>query len=282
MLNLYFSRPVFVFLFMLRFIIQAVVVLFLTALTQIGGLLWLLCYWLAGRWKGKQIGRAVLIFVPLYLLCTAALLPLISSNWGRTPLPVFTSPSLKPVSLLYPLLNRHYVTPNTKRAVQEVASQLRQQYPDAELHYLDAGFPLFREFPLLPHLSHNDGRKLDLAFAYTQPDGAPTNEKPARSGYGVYEGPREGEEATAEQCSKQGQWQYSYAQYLSMGERSPLKFDEARTKKLLQLLIKQPEIGKILLEPHLQQRMGLSGAAKIRFHGCHSVRHDDHIHVQTE
>lgn len=264
------------------FLLHTLLVLLLTALTQIGGLLWLLCYWLAGRWKGKRAGRAVLMFVPLYLLCSAALLPLISSNWGRTPLPVFTSPTLKPVSLLYPLLNRHYVTPNTKRTLQEVASQLRQQYPDAELQYLDAGFPLFSKFPLLPHLSHNDGRKVDLAFAYTQPDGTATNEKPGRSGYGVYEGPLEGEQATAEECRSKGQWQYSYAQYLSMGVSSSLKFDAKRTKAVLQLLVKQPEIGKVFLEPHLQQRLGLSGAAKIRFHGCHSVRHDDHIHVQTD
>ena len=267
---------------MLRFIIQAVVVIFLTVLTQVGGVLWLLCYLLACRWKGKQVGRALLMFVPLYMLCSALILPLIASNWGRTPLPVFTSPSLKPVSLAYPLLNRHYVTPNTKSALQEVASQFRQQYPDGELQYLDAGFPLFRKFPLLPHLSHSDGRKVDLAFAYTKPDGTATNEKPGRSGYGVYEEPLEGERAMAEECRGQGNWQYGYAQYLSGGVHSPLKFDAQRTKAALQLLVKQPEIGKVFLEPHLQQRLGLQGAGKIRFHGCQSVRHDDHIHIQTE
>ncbi len=32
-------------------------------------------------------------------------------------------------------------------------------------------------------------------------------------------------------------------------------------------------------KPHLKTRLKLS-SAKIRFHGCQAVRHDDHIHVQ--
>lgn len=265
-----------------RFFLQTVFVLLLTALTQVGGILWLLCYWLAGRWKDKRIGRALLMLVPLYLLFTAAVLPVACGYFGRTPLPVFTSPTLKPASIMYPLLNRHYVTPNTKMVLQEVANQLREQHPDTELQYLDAGFPLFDKFPLLPHLSHDDGRKVDLAFFYLHPDGRVTNEKPSRSGYGVFEGPLEKEIATAEECRGKGYWQYSYPQYLTMGSRPNLKFDALRTKRVLQLLLEQKEIGKVFLEPHLQHRLGLSGAAKIRFHGCGAVRHDDHVHMQTE
>ena len=265
---------------MFRFLLQSAIVLFLTLLTQIGGLLWLICYWLGCRWKDKRIGRALLAFVPLYLIISAGVLPLVSDSWGRMPLPVFASPTLKPVSLFYPLLNRHYVTPDTKMALQNVADKLRQQYPDAELQYLDAGFPLFDKFPLLPHLSHNDGRKVDLAFFYKQADGTATNEKPSRSGYGVYEGPKEGEEATAAACQGKGYWQYSYPQYLTMGSRPSMTFDEERTQALLQLLLKQQEIEKVFIEPHLQGRLGFSGAAKIKFHGCGAVRHDDHIHMQ--
>lgn len=265
----------------LGLLVHALFVLLLTVLSQIGGLIWLLSYWLAGRWKGWRPARALLLFLPFYGLATAGILPLLAGQWGRAPLPVFTSPSLKPVSLLYPLLNRHYVTPNTKRALQEVANQLRSQHPDAELQYLDAGFPLFPEFPLLPHLSHSDGRKVDLAFGYARPDGTPTNKKPGRVGYGIYEAPLEGEQDMAAVCRTKGYWQYSYAQYLSGGLRDTLMFDAKRTRIVLQLLQQQPEIGKIFLEPHLQQRLGLSGTAKISFHGCHAVRHDDHIHVQT-
>ena len=31
-----------------------------------------------------------------------------------------------------------------------------------EIHYLDANFPFINKFPLLPHLSHNDGKKIDI------------------------------------------------------------------------------------------------------------------------
>jgi hypothetical protein len=267
---------------MFRFLLQSFIVLLLTLLTQVGGLLWLICYGLGGLWKGRRIGGALLLFVPLYLLLLIVVLPMASGYFGRTPLPVFSSPSLKPISLVYPLLNRHYVTFETNRTLQEVAHQLRLEHPDAELQYLDAGFPLFKKYPLLPHLSHNDGRKVDLAFFYTQPDGAPTNDKPSRSGYGVFEGPREGEQPTADACDQKGYWQYSYPQYLTMGSRPDLSFDAGRTKKVLQLLLEQPGIGKVFLEPHLKERLGLAKAQKISFHGCGTVRHDDHIHIQMQ
>lgn len=45
-------------------------------------------------------------------------------------------------------------------------------------------------------------------------------------------------------------------------------------------MIKNPAVRKIFLEPHLKTRLKLSKYSKIRFHGCHSVRHDDHIHLQ--
>jgi len=34
---------------------------------------------------------------------------------------------------------------------------------------LDANFPFFDGFPILPHLSHNDGNKIDIAFYYGDP-----------------------------------------------------------------------------------------------------------------
>ena len=267
---------------MFRFLLQTFVVVLLTILTQIGGLLWLLSYWVAGQWKTKRAGRAMLMFLPLYLLVTVLVMPIVAAYSGRTPLPVFAPAYIKPVNLFYPLFNRHYVTPSTKMTLLEVARQLHQHDPNAELKYLDAGFPLFEAFPLLPHLSHNDGRKVDLSFFYTQEDGTATNEKPSRSGYGVFEGPQPGEKATAEECHGKGHWQYSYPQYLSMGSRSSLTFDARRTKMLLEILLKQEEIGKIFLEPHLKQRLGLSAAKGIAFHGCGAVRHDDHIHMQMQ
>jgi len=48
---------------------------------------------------------------------------------------------------------------------------------------------------------------------------------------------------------------------------------------MINTVLSQPGVKKIFLEPHLKQRMGLTHP-KIRFHGCHSVRHDDHIHIE--
>ena len=46
-------------------------------------------------------------------------------------------------------------------------------------------------------------------------------------------------------------------------------------------ILKQNEISKIFIEPHLKKRMNLKNP-KIRFHGCRAVRHDDHIHLQIK
>ncbi|EMR04330.1 hypothetical protein [Cesiribacter andamanensis] len=269
---------------LLALLAHLLLILLLTALTQIGGLLWLLAYGLSGWGKkpgtGLRLGRSLLLFMGLYTLSALVVLPVAAGYWGKVGLPVWSNERLGPASLLYPLLNRHYVTRPTKWLLQEVADQLHQQQPGAQVRYLDAGFPLFSHFPLLPHLSHTDGRKVDLAFFYQRPDGTPTNETPSHTGYGVFEGPTENEQATAEGCAGKGYWQYSYPRYLTMGQRPSLRFDALRTKKLLQLLVRQPETEKVFLEPHLRERLGFGREEKVRFAGCQAVRHDDHIHVQ--
>ncbi len=44
---------------------------------------------------------------------------------------------------------------------------------------------------------------------------------------------------------------------------------------------KRPRFGleKVLLEPHLVRRLGLSSPL-LRFQGCRAARHDDHLHLQ--
>ena len=58
-----------------------------------------------------------------------------------------------------------------------------------------------------------------------------------------------------------------------------MTFDLKRTAFFIRLLTQDANIKKIFIEPHLKTRMRLKHA-KIRFHGCHAVRHDDHIHFQ--
>ena len=58
------------------------------------------------------------------------------------------------------------------------------------------------------------------------------------------------------------------------------EFDRDANRFLLQKIMDQSEVKKVFIEPHLQKRLKLNRYKKIRFHGCHAVRHDDHIHFQ--
>jgi hypothetical protein len=257
---------------------HALLIGLLTVLTQVGGAIWLLALLLGGRKrKGRRL-RRLGWFSVLYLGATFLLIPMLALQFGRAALPVWGD-DIRPASILYPLLNRHYLTQASKHTLLNAAQPFLQANPAAEIRYLDAGFPFFKGFPLLPHLSHNDGRKLDLAFYYRTEAGEPARELPSRSGYGVFVEPTDKEFKAMDDCRQKGYWQYGYAQYLSFGERKGLVFDENRTRELLNALLEQPRVEKIFLEPHLKTRLGLQQESRIRFHGCQAVRHDDHLHI---
>jgi hypothetical protein len=58
-------------------------------------------------------------------------------------------------------------------------------------------------------------------------------------------------------------------------------FSENATKQLILEIVKEKNVSKLFIEPHLKHRMGLFNS-KIRYHGCQAVRHDDHIHFQIK
>jgi hypothetical protein len=70
-----------------------------------------------------------------------------------------------------------------KTAVVNVAKAMNSKYPGSVVNYLDANFPFYNGFPLIPHLSHNDGKKLDLSFYYKTKDQKETNLVPSFIGY---------------------------------------------------------------------------------------------------
>jgi hypothetical protein len=187
-----------------------------------------------------------------------------------------------PLTVWTCLLNRHYVKPVLWQSLYGAARQLHAAFPGTRVAYLDANFPFLDGFPLWPHLSHHDGNKLDLAFFYRA---ARTGEKlsgraPSPIGYGAYEGPARGEADTPAACAARGYWQYGLMGYLVPQDKGEtMRFDAERTRQLVRLLVAQPGVGKLFIEPHLKTRLGLR-SGKIRFHGCGAVRHDDHIHVQ--
>lgn len=274
----------------MRFVRPAFIIftfLVLTLLTQIGGVVYLLSRWLQ-RYTDRLTDRTWLqrlyrpgLFLVLYGIATFAVVPLLARPFGRVPLPFRTTQHLQPLTRLTWLLNRQYVRPELREAVYQVAAEMQAAYPGTQLNYLDANFPFFDGFPLFPHLSHNDGKKLDLAFRYfDRATGLPVNESPSAIGYGVCEAPRPGEEDMPAQCAGKGYWQYScLVNLVPQGNKDRYPFDAAQTKALAARLTAHPAIGKLFIEPHLKARLQLT-SPKVRFHGCQAVRHDDHIHVQ--
>lgn len=102
---------------------------------------------------------------------------------------------------------------------------------------------------------------------------------PTLLGYGSCETPRPGEYNVAQVCKQQGHWQYNLINNLAPNWlRRNVKVDVPRTKRMIQLFALHPRVNRMYLEPYLKTRWGVF-YGKIGFHGCQSVRHDDHLHV---
>ncbi len=274
---------------LLRVVTHIFVVFALTIITQIGGIVYLLCFPLFNFIHKKIQHRALQVltkstsFILLYLFATFIIVPPLAKVFGRTPLPtpVAASATLKPATALTYLCNRHYVTPALNNILL-INSQSISTKSGAITYYLDANFPFINGFPLLPHLSHNNGKKVDIAFYYKKANGGQQHGSPSPIGYGVGEPALSSEVNQADICSKKGYWQYSVIQKL-MGHfrKDNYAFDEATTKLLLARILKDKEVEKVFIEPHLANRLGLKNS-KLKFQGCHSIRHDDHIHLQLK
>jgi murein endopeptidase len=98
---------------------------------------------------------------------------------------------------------------------------------------------------------------------------------PSPVGYWVYEPPRRGEPAPCD--GREGALRWDFRWFQRLGTRHEL--DEAATRDLILAFAARPEVEKILLEPHLKERLEITNP-KVRFQGCEAARHDDHFHVQ--
>ena len=274
---------------LLKILLGLILICLLTAVTQIGGVVFLISLLTFGlidkrlnrRWT--RVAAKVLSFTTLYLIFVFIIVPLTAKSFGRVPLPVFESRNLKPANTWTCLLNRNYVRPQLRDITYKVAESMNNKFPGTTINYLDANFPFIDKFPLFPHLSHNDGKKLDLSFQYNDSQtGQMTDDIPSFIGYGICEEPRDGEENKPEYCDKKGYWQYNLLRdIVSQDNKDKFTFDNKRTKELVKSFSSHDGLGKIFIEPHLKTRLGLT-SSKIRFHGCQAVRHDDHIHVQLK
>ncbi len=265
----------------LKWVLHSLGLVALTLLTQLGGVAYALAAFSPLK-IGKTRPRAArfTIFAVAYTgLWLTALL--VAPLFGRTSVACGFDRhhALKMQSIFYCAANRHYVTPNLKRVADGLAEHMDGSFPGAKTVALDANFPFFDGFPLLPHLSHDDGRKLDLAFYYKDLNGIPLPGK-TRSpiGYWAFEHPNsEGEEP----CSNGGLMRWDVAWFRPFVASHSL--DEERLRTALSWLANEGVamgVSKVFVEPHLVQRLGVRSPV-IRFQGCHAARHDDHIHLQV-
>nr|WP_199772826.1 hypothetical protein [Ensifer adhaerens] len=267
----------------IKWFLTAGAVSVLTLLTQIGGIILLLAIGLA---RLKRGGTGIFGLLALFLGLYAAgsgLSYAVAPVFGRVPLPCFGDGSrLRMQSPIFCVLNRQYVTPKMRDAAIALSQRIGEAFPGTTTLALDANFPFIDGFPLFPHLSHSDGRKLDVAFFYQDADGR-FQDQATRSpiGYFAFEEPLPGSELP---CRDRGdlltlRWDLGFLQ--SLWPALPL--EQARTREALRWLSDEGRafgVEKIFVEPHLVQRLGVA-AESIRFQGCRAARHDDHIHMQV-
>ena len=236
-------------------------ILGLTALTQLGGLAWGLALLTPWRWR---------IFPLMYLGFWAAA-QVLAPLAGREALPCTGAP-LRMQSAFYCIALRNFVAPDLADLAGDAASRVAAQHPGTATLALDGGFP-FSGLPMLPHLSHADGRKLDFAFFYQSPDGpylpGQTRAPLAYFAFETLETP------TCPPAWATLRWDLRWMQALYPDR--PL--EPVRTASLVRALLDDPRLGKLFMEPPLADRLGLSDP-RLRFQGCRAARHDDHIHIQ--
>jgi hypothetical protein len=272
----------------LKSFIHILIFLGLTLLTQVGGVIYLLCfplYFYLKKRTNNAISRFFFQFSAfslVYCLATFTLIPLIAKGFGRVPMPL-TYTDLKPQNWGTALCNRHYVRPDLRKLTIEVSEQMKQKH-GVTLLYLEAQHPFFNGWPLLPHLSHSDGKKLDVALLWKdRKTDKYIAETPSSIGYGVFVNPKPNEQKRTQECEAQGFWQYGYMEKVVSQARKPdFELEEAKTAAMVRLFCEQPKVKKVLIEPYLKTRLGLAGLKNLRHQGCNAVRHDDHIHVELE
>ncbi|WP_342078763.1 hypothetical protein [Yoonia sp. SS1-5] len=251
-------------------------IILLTLISQLGGIAWLVAIVL------RPVARFWTVFVLAYLGLSVGA-HYVAPGFGRVPLPCLDAgpTQIAVLNPVYCALNRNYVDPALKSHADALAAQMHDDFPGTRTRALDAGFPFVEGFPLLPHLSHDDGQKLDLALYYTDQDGTYQLGR-ARSpiGYWAFEQPPAN---AATLCDADGgfglRWDMDWAQ----SYMRPWPLDEDRTAAALAWLANNPTGTDyaVFVEPHLAERLGVN-ADVIRFQGCQAARHDDHIHLQFQ
>ena len=191
---------------------------------------------------------------------------------GLVALPCAEDGALRPVLRGYCVGQRHYVTRRAKAALEDAAEAMARRFPGAQVQFMEASWPEGRR-PMPPHLSHGDGRQIDITLFYVDLKGRPLPRPPTLNGYGANEPPRR----EVERACRGGRTTKNDRSDPPRDRR--WRLDEARTRELVRLLADDPRVRRVFIEPHLKTRLGFSRHPKVRFAGCAAARHDDHLHV---
>jgi hypothetical protein len=273
---------------MMREVVIGLVVgfLVLTLLTQVGGAV-LIVTWLVARltfpeslrgWRRATAG--IVLFLFLYQIGSAIVVPALAALGGRVPLPCHADADrpFAAASRLYCLLNRHYVDSRLLSLLTELSRDLNRDFPGTTTLFLDANFPFINGFPLLPHLSHHDGRKVDLAYYYETHGSYLPGGLRSPIGYWAFEQPTPLEASSCPRRWLTLRWDLDALQRLYPDR--PL--NRERTAAALRWLLKNGQrfgLERVFVEPYLAARLGVSSPL-LGFQGCRAARHDDHIHIQ--
>jgi hypothetical protein len=159
----------------------------------------------------------------------------------------------------------------------DLSRDVERAYPGTVTLFLDANLPFLDGFPLLPHLSHHDGRKLDIAYYYASPNGLYLQGQ-TRSpiGYWGFEQPT----VTDRSMCPRDSWLTLRWDMTALQAWLPvMPIEPGRTHHALRWLASEGRVERIFIEPYVAVRLGVSSPV-LGFQGCRAARHDDHIHIQ--
>jgi hypothetical protein len=263
----------------LSWAVHAAIALMLTVLTQIGGVIYLAALAVRARVPIIKLSPRWDLVITFGIIYVFAWFPMqaLATLSGRVPLPCAEANALRVASPITCILHRHYVSAEMHALAIDVAHAMDERFPGTITQTLDANFPFFDGFPLAPHLSHDDGDKLDLALYYANAEGdfAPGALR-SPIGYWAFEEPGDDERQPCRGRGSLLRWDQDWFQIFTRGD---LVLDGARTRAALIWLRADGRSRRAFLEPHLVDRLELDSSF-VRFQGCNAARHDDHFHIE--
>jgi hypothetical protein len=258
------------------FVCHALIVVALTLLTQIGGIVYVTALLATRYWRRSSVSRwrrtayVTTAALLIYTVASIAIVPPLAGLIDRERAPCAST------TVVGCVLNRTYLKSKPLALITELDQVMAKRFPGSGVTILEGSFPFLDGFPLPPHLSHHDGRKVDLAYFYRDASGRPiTRGSPSPVGYFHYQQPRPGDREPCAGRFTALRWDFGWRQ----PEEPAWVLDEERTRAMILWLKARPEVTRIFIEPHLADRLSVGGG-KVRFQGCQAARHDDHLHVE--